>query len=426
MKLLRKFHDFAPWDAKGIAAHLEEMEANGWLFRGTDVLDRWEYVKCEPRAVRWAVAYAPSRTNRRLMPTDAERDLEAMCADDGWEKIAALSKFHIYRNPDPECTPLESDEISRLDTMNRSLHPALLGQSLLWGAVSILVLGILCSALSEELPRYLAMPALPGAILFLLWLIFSSLIPWVMYRRFLKTARSAAETGLPCPAVTGWKRFSRCNYSIMALLLLWILGAGSPLLILGYTAVLTAAAVLRRLLPRRISDEVLVENLWQGTLAAVFILLVALNLWNNLQSDSPKREAIPLMAQDLMDTAGMDLEQFDLNGSDALWASYHDYWQAEKSMAVSLRYEVFDLRLPLFWDSCEAHFLESFHTIAARDGMTVTEADAALWNAEQVMKSAKPGQEQWLILCENRIIQLHTSWNLTEEQIAAAAEKLAP
>ena len=45
MKLLRKFHDFAPWDAQGIAAHLEEMEANGWLFRGTDVLDHWEYME---------------------------------------------------------------------------------------------------------------------------------------------------------------------------------------------------------------------------------------------------------------------------------------------------------------------------------------------------------------------------------------------
>ena len=43
MKIKRESPRFALWDAEGMAAHLEEMEAKGWQFTGTDWLGRWEY-----------------------------------------------------------------------------------------------------------------------------------------------------------------------------------------------------------------------------------------------------------------------------------------------------------------------------------------------------------------------------------------------
>ena len=131
MKIKREFPRFALWDAEGMAAHLKNMEAKGWQFTGTDWLGRWEYQECLSRQVRWAVTYTPSRSSLRISSTEAEQDLEEICYDAGWRKIAALSKFHIYRNEDPDCTPLETDELTRLDTMERSLNTIIRNESLM-------------------------------------------------------------------------------------------------------------------------------------------------------------------------------------------------------------------------------------------------------------------------------------------------------
>ena len=61
MRIKREFPRFAPWDTVGMAAHLEAMEAKGWLFRGTDWLGRLEYEENLPQSVRYAVACVPSR-----------------------------------------------------------------------------------------------------------------------------------------------------------------------------------------------------------------------------------------------------------------------------------------------------------------------------------------------------------------------------
>ena len=84
MSIKRQSPRFASWDAAGMAAHLEAMEARGWQFRGTDWLGRWEYEETLPQPVRYAIAYAPSRSDWRITPTEPERDLEELCFDAGW------------------------------------------------------------------------------------------------------------------------------------------------------------------------------------------------------------------------------------------------------------------------------------------------------------------------------------------------------
>lgn len=424
MKTMRKLRNFAPWDAAGMAAHLEEMEARGWRFRGTGWLGLWIYEKCQPTAARWAVAYAPSYSDWQISPTEPERDLEFLCFDAGWRKIEALSGFHIYRNPDPGCTPLESDELPRLDTLDRALYRPMLTRALLWTFFSLLMLGLLTWSIPDDLPRSLAMPTLPGMLLFLLWLPTSQLVPLGMYRKWLRSARNAAATGLPCPSAANWQRFSRWNYAIVAVLYAWIVSIGEVPLLLAYAAIFIALALLRWLIPRMVRDEDQADQFWKCALIVAIIAFSGLNLWHNRTDTSDHQvDTIPLMAADLMDTTGMSLKQFDYNDNEAPWASYHDYWQAGD---VDIQYEVFDLHIPLFRDACEAEYLETFNWVADRDGMTVTDADAALWGAEQVFFSTMPGRDQWLVFYDRRIVHIHTNWNLTPEQIAAAGQKLAP
>ena len=427
MKLKRESPKFAPWDAMGMAAHLEQMEARGWRFRGPDALGRWEYTACTPNTARWAVAYAPSRRNWKIVPTQPERDLEDLCFDAGWRKITALDRFHIYRNADPNATPLETDERVRLDTLHRTLKGPLRNQALAWCIGVVLFLGLLLLAVMQDLPRLLALPGLPAVVIFCLWLLCAELTPWVLYARWHRAAVLAAESGLPCPVVKNWQLYSWISWIGALPLLLLIVTGHSLMPAVLYFGMLLVFTFLRWFLEHRVKDAQFAEDAWTLLMVVLFICVFCFHRWNSDQNQtSPKRDAIPLMAQDLMDTSGMELKQYDLNGNDGLLASYHDYVQVDFDHTIDIQYEVFDLRLPILWEVCREQYLESFHTVATRNDMTITHTDPAVWGAEQVLFSRKPGQDQWLLLYTDRIIQLHTNWNLSPEQILIAAEKLLP
>ncbi len=421
MKLKHEFPHFAPWDAAGMAAHLEAMEAKGWQFRGTDWLGRWEYEENLPQTVRYAVASAPSRRDWRITPTESERDLEDICFDAGWRKIAALSRFHIYRNPDPNATDLETDELTRLDTLERALSKSLLLQSLPFLLWSVLILWILAWAFGDNLPHTLALPSLPLLVLFPLWLIADRTVLLILYRRWLCKARIAAEAGLPCPAVNGWRRFSRISIGISVVLLLAMLTGGHMALILVYAAIALAFYGFRWYLEHQMEDEALAEKLFRVSLAVLFLLLFAVS--RGFQAaESLEVDPVPLAAEDLVDTSGMELRFFEMNTTAGPLASYRDYWQPDKYGDFSLRCTIFDLHLPILETTCRDSFAEDFQAMAKRMDSTVEQADPALWNAEDARRT----ENSWLLFYEDRVVELHASWDLTEAQITAAAEKLAP
>lgn len=427
MKIQRESPKFAPWDAQGMAAHLEDMESQGWQFRGTDWLGRWEYIPAEPKSVRYAIACAPSRRNWRLAPTEAERNLEDLCFEAGWCKLAALSRFHIYRNGDPDATPLETDEEFRLRTLDRSLGRAAMVSSLACLAGGAGILATLIWALLNEPPRALAVPMLPFCFVFALWLMVSQTLSWLLYQRWLRAARTAARSGLPCPAVTGWQQFARFRQATSILLFGWILAGGKIALVLIYVLLFGCFYGLRWLLEHRMHNELLAENLFQVSLIVLLILLFAVNRWYSPGMDQgPEVDAIPLMVQDFVDADGMELRQFDMNGSESLLASYHDYWQTDSAGSFHLSYTVSDLYFTPLDGLFRNHFLDRFQSIAARDGLTVSAADPALWGVEEVLCARTDGEDQWLIFFDARTVHLFASWNMTKDEIAIAAEKLAP
>lgn len=427
MKIRRESPRFAPWDADGMARHLEEMARKGWLFRGIDWLGRWEFAPAEPQQLRFAVAYAPSRSNWRLTPTEAERDLEDICFDTGWRKVAALSRFHIYRSDDPNAPELETDEAVRLDTLHRSLGPAALISALVRTILALGLIALLIRAMADQLPRALSIPMLPFCFLFALWLIWSEVVPLILYRLWLRKARGAAAAGLPCPPVRGWGAFSRIN-SFVSLFLLgcMLLGGNLPILLI-YAGVLLVFHALRFFLEQRMYDADLAEDLWRVLLVAAFVVIFALNRWYAApDTDDPRTDAIPLMAQHFRNTDDMELSQFLLDDLESGLASYHRYWQADSRSSYDLQYTVFDLRVPMLEASCDIWFREQFDAIALRGGLTVSPADSAMWDAEAVLYAGADTGDHWLIFYNGRTVLLFTSWNMTEAEVAAAAARLAP
>lgn len=425
MRIKREIPRFALWDAEGMAKHLEEMEAKGWQFTGTDWLGRWKYRECLSQQVRWAVTYTPSRSSLRVSSTEAERNLEEICFDAGWRKVAALSKLHIYRNADPDCTPLETDETTRLDTLERALNAPMRNESLLYLLCGGLLLAVLICLLVTKLPRALTIPALPTMLLVCVWMIQTSLIRWSLYLRWRTAARAAAEAGCPPPPVRGWKAYTRCSLICGLPIFLRLLVEENRIVVLVYMAIALAFWGVRWYLSNRMEDSTRADQYLRVSLVVVFLLLLGLNRFQNAAVPSPMVDSIPLTAQELVDTTGMDLQQFDLNAGDSAIASYHDYWQPDNNSSFDLRYTIFDLRLPILEGVCRDWFLEDFHAITDRWGQTPLSADPAPWGADSLWCTGGPDLYGWLIFYDSRIIFLTVPWALTSEQIAAAAAVFA-
>ena len=205
-----------------------------------------------------------------------------------------------------------------------------------------------------------------------------------------------------------------------------LLTVGNRIVFIVYMAIALSFWGVRWYLSNRMEDSTRADQYLRVSLVVVFLLLLGLNRFQDAAHPSPMVDSIPLTAQELMDTTGMDLQQFDLNAGDSAIASYHDYWQPDNNSSFDLRYTIFDLRLPVLEGVCRDWFLKDFHAITDRWGQTPLSADPAPWGADVLWCTEGPDLYGWLIFYDSRIVFLTVPWALTPEQIAAAAAVFAP
>ena len=109
------------YDYQTIEEKLTQLAAEGWHPEKVGNL-LWKFRRGEPKAVRYAVIYAPSASAFNSRPTEEEEDLTDLCAQAGWVRVANQAQRHIYRNDDPNATPLETDEHERLKNIRKTMR----------------------------------------------------------------------------------------------------------------------------------------------------------------------------------------------------------------------------------------------------------------------------------------------------------------
>lgn len=413
MKDKFEFSRFAPWDAAGMASHLERMEARGWRFRGINWLGLWQYEPCTPAAVRYAVAYAPSRKNWRLTPTQQEQDLEDLCVNAGWTKLAAVSRFHIYRNADPAATDLETEELVRLDNLRRTLLPDMTISALGWTLSSGLWTYSFIKWLLQDPPEMLA-TQLPTVLAFTIWIFLENMVPWLMLLPWLRSARKAAKMGRPCPPVRFWRGFKNISRFLMAVIFLLLI-AENVVMVAVYGVLYGIFEILRYVLSQRQEDPEETERKYQNLL---FFLIVAIFIANiYFRNTGITRTApVPLSMQDLGITG--QVSTADLEYNRGLLAYYHRYQQVEDASGKRIFVTWFDRYTPFLQDESDAWFWAYF----TNGTDSVLPCDPAPWNAEAVYSNG----DVRLICYENRIVTLYTSWPLSDRELSLAAEALTP
>ena len=108
------------YDYHRIQEKLSRMAAEGWhLKKITHFL--WKFRRGEPKQVRYEITYSVAASEYNSQPTEEEQDLAALCAEAGWELAASIAQVQIFRNEDPNATPLETDEVKKYRNIRQSM-----------------------------------------------------------------------------------------------------------------------------------------------------------------------------------------------------------------------------------------------------------------------------------------------------------------
>ena len=419
--------DSSLYDYAFLEEKLTRLSAEGWHLEKVGVLG-WKFRRGEPKAVRYAVTFAPSASAFNSRPTEAEEDLAELCAQAGWVRVANQAQRHIYRNEDPNATPLETDEAERLKNIRRTMNKHFFPTELLMIAIFLMQFFMHFHTLTLWPSRTLSSPLMLctlGMSLFVAVIHGMMAVNGILWLRRARIAVEGGET-IPEDRFYRWFRWVIWVFLIGYLLcLFWSVGLSFLAWVIGTSAavlLVTAGGITlcKKLNAPRWVNMVVPAGLCFLTLALLVPLLI-FSVDRSMNQELPPAEDLPVTLTQLTGETGT--ERYILEESSSILSSYGRYGDAGEA---SLRYTIVDVKCPLIYDMLLNEQEDEFK-IAAHYSVESDVADhAALFGADYVRHAPGPLGDRWFICWDSRIVNLKASWELTETQIAMLAEALKP
>ena len=125
---------FAFYDHTAIQRRVEEMAAQGWLLEKPGNF-LWIYRRTEPRRLHAAVTYFPTASPFDPSPSQGELTMEEFCAQDGWRLLARWGQMQIFVSQEEDPVPIDTDPMTQVETVHRSMKRAMLPGHLVLAAV---------------------------------------------------------------------------------------------------------------------------------------------------------------------------------------------------------------------------------------------------------------------------------------------------
>ncbi len=125
---------FAFYDHTAIQRRVEEMAAQGWLLEKPGNF-LWTYRRTEPRRLHAAVTYFPTASPFDPGPSQGELTMEEFCAQDGWRLLARWGQMQIFVSQEEDPVPIDTDPMTQVETVHRSMKRAMLPGHLVLAAV---------------------------------------------------------------------------------------------------------------------------------------------------------------------------------------------------------------------------------------------------------------------------------------------------
>ena len=265
------------YDHTGMERHFEKMAAKGWMIEKLGGL--WRYRRCEPRRLRFCVAYYPEASEYDpAAPSEGEQTFWDYCASAGWQRAAYRAQTHAFFNEDEDAVPIETEAAVQVETLHRAAKKEYLFS--LWALLALSALQIVMwgTQLSVDLIGVLSSTTLLfSAATYPLLLLVCTCALARYYRWHRKAVRAAEELGRFTP--THSHRLLSGAAIVMALAVFagLLLGTGEnlPVYLFAMCAIFGVMALTFgvKALLRRKNVEAITAKIVTGIAAGVFTLL---------------------------------------------------------------------------------------------------------------------------------------------------------
>jgi hypothetical protein len=451
----RRLEYYSFYNHTGIEKHLTEMAQKGWMLEAISNL-YWTYRKIEPKNIHFCVTYYPRGSDFDPEPSEDQQTFHDFCAHTGWQLACTWHQMQVFYNEKESSIPLETDPVMEVDTLHRACK-----KNFLPSFYSMLALGILMGGYTLARIFYDPIGLLTSSSQMLtgfayICVLAISLVELVTYFSWYKKARRAAQDGLfvDTPSTAG---FQKCIVVLLMIGMVWwltnLLAADDPLLfwvavaMLGYmfVVILAVNGIKQGLKKAKVSRGM---NRFV-TFAACFILplimtglvtygFISLNRTGAFERKPQDDMSIPLSLSDFMEINEMDYTEYDRTNETTLLqqrvVNHHASLHAmEAGNAESLRYIITTVKVPFLYKWCAEQIFwdedESNNGIPEGHRSIYKETDASYWGADAAYRLYH--EEGWwrntyLLYYDDRIIEIHFSWEPTEDDMAIVNQKLNP
>ena len=215
------------YDHTGIAAHLEKMAAKGWMLEAIRTNGPWRYRRMEPKKLRFAVTYFPTASDFKTPDADQQEFLD-LCQSAGWDFVAQTFQMQIFCNEDPKAVPLETEPAVQVENIHSAMWSNFLPGNIAVAVLfSFLLLFSLGSDMEANMVHFLSnihKLLLTALCIYLILYEVGEIALYYLWRH--KALRCAEEGGRFCPVPSSRLRHLAAIPVLIALLVPYTVIAG--------------------------------------------------------------------------------------------------------------------------------------------------------------------------------------------------------
>lgn len=366
---------FLYYDGEGIARHLENMAARGWRLEKIGALS-WRYGRCEPARVHYAVTYFPEASEYNPYPTDSQEEFYDYCREAGWDLVTEWDQMQIFSTQRAHPIPIETDEAARVRVIHKAMVRRFLPANLLLLVLLVIQFGIFTRGILQNPAANLSKPSVLLITLALALVGLSVFLTLAGYLVWYLRARKAAGTGERLTDTEQKFRTLTLVVETMGLLsvVFAVLSTAGPKGIPWYALLLAGEAVafaalvagVRAYMRRRGVERKQNRNITLAVAAVLSLLMVNVIPGAVIGDQSAELHIVDPAVLPL------HLENLGIPEEEGLVST----WETRSSPLVAfraggqggsydsglpwLRYEVSDVRLPIFLNLCLDGYLNRY------------------------------------------------------------------
>lgn len=413
------------YDYNRIQEKLTRFAADGWHLEKTSNIF-WKFRRGEKKQVRYEIIYAAEASVYNSCPTEEEVELADLCAEAGWELAASVAQVQIYRNEDPNATPLETDEVEKYRNIRRNMMRHLIPQQLL----TILLFAVQFLMYSSSLLKRPASILSSSPTIFVLAGTAGIVIGYSIYLignlLWLRRAGRAVEAGQSIPPNRFYRSFRwvmRANGAIIILCLMFLLEPVFVLAVLVVTVIAVLCSLGTLAITKRLGASRKV-NIWVPALVSMAVILATRPLLSEILTPAETPVELPLTLTQFTGKNSRTQLTIDVDSSPLVsHGRYYDFGGTDQ-----IQYTLVDIHCPLFYDMILNNMEQTY--IKTRDfqgDAILSDELRELIGADYVRRSTSfLATDDWFICWDDRIVRLYADWVLTEDQIATLVEILKP